>query len=53
MKEYVLSLKEKTTQDWFSYLQIARNSYICVIFFRANLLNIIFDDLIWYMITRL
>ena len=24
MKEYVLSLKEKTTQDWFSYFQIAR-----------------------------
>jgi len=23
MKEFVLSLKEKTTQHWFSYFQIA------------------------------
>jgi len=34
--ESVLSLKEKTTQHWFSCFQIAS--------FMADLFNIIFDD---------
>jgi len=41
MNESCLSLKEITTQHWFSYLQIV-HKYLkyCMI----NLLNIIFDD---------
>ena len=30
MKEHVMRLKEKTTQLWFSYFQIARKYYMCV-----------------------
>ena len=41
MNESVLSLKEKTTQHWFSYLQIARK-YLQS--FMTDPLNIIFDD---------
>jgi len=41
MKESVLSIKEKTTQHWFSYFQIARK-YLT--YFMTDLLNTIFDD---------
>ena len=41
MKESVLNLKEKTTQHWFSYFQIARQ-YLKS--FMTDPLNIIFDD---------
>ena len=33
MKEYMLSLKEKISQHWFTYFQNARKYYICVKFF--------------------
>ena len=36
--ESVLSLKEKTTQTWFSYFQIA-SKYSCM----TDLLNIVYD----------
>jgi len=36
MKEFVLSLKEKSTQLWFSYFQIARKSV------KTDPLNMIF-----------
>ena len=41
MNESSLSLKEKTTQHWFSYLQIARKYLNSLM---THLLNIIFDD---------
>jgi len=45
IKEFVLSLKEKTTQHWFSYFQIARKYYNS---FMIDPLNIVFDDFgIW------
>ena len=54
MKEYVLSLEEKTTQHWFSYFQIARKYYICVKILYDKPV-IIFDDFgtcIWYLAYR-
>ena len=41
INESVLSLKEKTTQHWFSYLQIARN-YLHS--FRTDPVNTVFDN---------
>ena len=41
MKESVLSLKEKTTQPWFTYFQIVGKYEQS---FKTNLLTIIFDD---------
>jgi len=40
MKESVLILKEKTTQHWFCYFQIACTHYNSM----TDSLNIIFDD---------
>ena len=40
MKESVLSLKEKTTQHWFSYFQIARMYYN---YFTFDTLTFIFN----------
>ena len=41
LKEAVLNFEEKTTQPWFTYLQIADKDYTS---FKTNPLNIIFDD---------
>ena len=41
IKESVLSLKEKTTQHWFSYFLIANKD---LTYFRTDPLNIILDD---------
>ena len=41
MEESVLSLKEKKTQPWFTYFQLAGKYYNS---FKINLLNIIFED---------
>ena len=39
-----VEFERKTTQLWFSYLQIARKYFINVKTFMTNPLNIIFDD---------
>jgi len=49
MKESVFSVKEKTTQPWFSYSQIAHKYQP---YFITDPLNIIFDDF-GFMKTRL
>ena len=41
MKDSVLCLKEKTTQHWFSYFQIAHKYQTS---FMSDPLNIFFDD---------
>jgi len=41
MKEFVLSLKEKTTQPWFTYFEIARKYWKS---FKIDPLNIILDN---------
>ena len=51
MKVPVLSLKEKTTQPWFYYFQIAHTYYKS---FKTDPLNIIFDDFdIWLLGFRI
>ena len=51
MRESVLSLKEKTTQPWFSYFQIA---CMYLKYFMTDPLNIIFDNFnIWLLSYRI